>query len=287
KPLRFPIQDVYKFDQRRIIAGRIETGSLKVGDKIHISPGNKTTKVKSIEYWAPGDQKEVVTAGRSIGITVEDEFFNNRGEIISHNQDIPETGDLFQANIFWLGKKALEKKKTYKLKLNTQEVECEIQAVQRVIDASTLETVENAQEVKLNDVAEITIRTKRPVSFDRFKDNQNTGRFVLVNGFDVSGGGIITDSTYGHRITAEKLNQVEKAENFLRELGLKDVRVRHHEQIARIEVPRKDFPLITGNILDLIVDHFEGLGFVCVTLELKGIRSGSINEALSQVNSFN
>lgn len=505
KPLRFPIQDVYKFDQRRIIAGRIETGSLKVGDDIRIAPGNKITKVKSIESWVPGNRKEVVTAGMSVGITVEDEFFNDRGEVISHIVNAPETGDLVQANIFWLGKEALAPKQTYKLKLNTQEVECEIKDIQRVIDASTLETLENAQEVKLNDVAEITIHTKRPLTFDRFRDNQSTGRFVLVDGFDVSGGGIITDlgsniasgntlvdntpveaapvldlavakkstrtielkasaagvteaslakldslkdllktmgsvvvaysggvdsafllkvatdvlgnnsvgvtaasetypeselkaaaeiakqmganhllihtaeltneqfagnpvdrcyyckselfaklnsiaeekgfkyvldganaddvldyrpgmragkemgirsplqevglnkqeirelshylnlSTwdkpsfaclssrfpYGHRITAAKLNQVEKAEEFLRGLGLKELRVRHHDQIARIEVPKEDFPYITGSILDQIIEEFERLGFIYVTLDLKGFRSGSMNEALA------
>ncbi|QJW44724.1 sulfate adenylyltransferase [bacterium BFN5] len=192
KALRFPIQDVYKFDHRRIIAGRIETGTLHKGDTVLISPSNKTTKVKSIEYWADKDQTGSVYAGMSVGITFEDEFFNQRGEFVVHPNAAPLVADTFKANLFWMGKKELLKNKEYKLKLVTQEVECEIFSISKVIDATTLATVENAAQVKSNDVAEVIIKTKRPISFDEFKNNQITGRFVLVDGYDVSGGGIVS-----------------------------------------------------------------------------------------------
>jgi len=192
KALRFPIQDVYKFDNRRIIAGRIESGTLTVGDEILISPSNKVTKVKSIEYWVEKDRRQSVHAGMSVGITVEDEFFNQRGEFISHVNEAPLSSDTFKANLFWMGKNPLVKNKEYKLKLVTQEVECEIFAITKVIDATTLETIENAGQVKTNDVAEVIIKAKRKISFDEFKNNQNTGRFVIVDGYDVSGGGIVS-----------------------------------------------------------------------------------------------
>ncbi|WP_425058197.1 Sulfate adenylyltransferase subunit 1 [Sporomusa carbonis] len=191
KPLRFPIQDVYKFDNRRIIAGRIESGTLNVGDEILISPSNKVTTVKSIEYWAEKDKQESVYAGMSVGITVADEFFNQRGEFISHVNNAPLSADTFKANLFWLGKRELVKNKEYKLKLVTQEIECEILSIIKVIDATTLENIENASQVKTNDVAEVIIRTKKKICFDEFKNNQNTGRFVIVDGYDVSGGGIV------------------------------------------------------------------------------------------------
>lgn len=192
KPLRFPIQDVYKFDNRRIIAGRIEAGTLKAGDEILISPGQKTTRVKSIEYWVEKDHTDAVYAGMSVGITVADEFFNKRGQFISHLDNPPLVTNLFKANLFWMGKNHLVTGKKYKLKLTTQEVECEIQAIEKVIDASSLETIFDAQAVAINDVAEVVIKTKQMVAFDTFSDNQNTGRFVLVDGYDVSGGGIIS-----------------------------------------------------------------------------------------------
>lgn len=201
KPLRFPIQDVYKFDNRRIIAGRIESGKLSVGDKILISPSNKATTVKSIEYWADRDKRNSVYAGISVGITVEDEFFNKRGELITHKSDAPIVTDTFRVNLFWMGKNALVKDKKYKIKLATQEVECEILKINRVIDATNLETLENASEVKINDVGEVTIKTKEKVCFDEFRDNQSTGRFVIVDGYDVCGGGIVSG--------VEKVKQLE------------------------------------------------------------------------------
>ncbi len=192
KPLRFPIQDVYKFDHRRIIAGRIESGTIHVGDEIFITPSNKTTKVKSIEYFEVKNPKAYATAGMSVGITVEDEFFNKRGEFITHKESKAEVSDVFRANLFWMGKSALVKNKKYKLKLATQEVGCEILAVNKVIDATNLVISEDVVEVGTNDVAEVTIKTKEDISFDEFRHNQNTGRFVIVDGYDVCGGGIIS-----------------------------------------------------------------------------------------------
>jgi bifunctional enzyme CysN/CysC/sulfate adenylyltransferase subunit 1 len=205
KPLRFPIQDVYKFDNRRIIAGRIESGTLNVGDEILISPSNKLTRVKSIENWVDRDKHDTVNAGMSIGITVEDEFFNQRGEIITHKQQPPLVADTFKANLFWMGKNSLVKGKKYRLKMATQEQECEVISISKVIEAATLDAIENASEVKINGVAEVTIKTKENISFDEFKNNPHTGRFVLIDGYDVSGGGIVSGREKGVQ-TASKLS---------------------------------------------------------------------------------
>ena len=193
KELRFPIQDVYKFDDRRIIAGRIESGKIKEGDEVLIYPSNRKNKVKSIEYFIESDRREVEVSGRSIGITLEEEFFNKRGEIIVGLSNKPLTSKFIKVNIVWMGKESLKKNKKYKLKLVTQEVECEIYEINKVIDATTLEEKENINEVKINDVAEIIIKTKETLTFDKFSDNNITGRFVIVDNYNVSGGGIIID----------------------------------------------------------------------------------------------
>lgn len=193
KPLRYPIQDVYKFDDRRIIAGRIEAGSLRVGDTISIYPEGKQTKVKTIEYWAPKDKCNVISAGQSVGITLEDEFFNKRGELIAFKAFKPFVADSFRASIFWMGKQDLVKNKKYKIKLATQEIEGEVDEIIRVIDATSLDSNKDIQLIALNDVAEVIIKTKEMISFDRFLDCQVTGRFVIVDGYDVSGGGIIIE----------------------------------------------------------------------------------------------
>ncbi len=86
---------------------------------------------------------------------------------------------------------------------------------------------------------------------------------------------------YGHKITVEKLAQVDQAETFLRDMGFRQLRVRHHHDIARIEVPREDIAKITGPGLDKIVTKLKDLGFTYVTLDLQGFRSGSMNETLN------
>lgn len=87
---------------------------------------------------------------------------------------------------------------------------------------------------------------------------------------------------YGNRVTAEKLRQIGQAEFYLRGLGLRDVRVRHHDEVARIEVSRTDMRrLLDDALADGIVAHLKSLGFKYVTLDLQGFRSGSLNEALA------
>jgi bifunctional enzyme CysN/CysC len=201
QPLRFPIQDVYRFDERRILAGRIESGTIKVGDRLLFSPGNKTSVVRTIERWnAPS--RELATAGESVGVTLSEQIFIERGGIASLETDAPYELTRFKARLFWLGRSPFRKGKLYKLKLTTQEVECEIDSIEKVIDSSTLETISRKEKelfVGRNEVAELTIKTRRPIAFDVHSEIVATGRFVVVDGFEVAGGGIIAADTYPKR----------------------------------------------------------------------------------------
>ena len=261
KALRFPIQDVYKFDHRRIIVGRIETGRLNVGDEILICPSKKTTKVKTIEYFVDKDKVNAVTAGMSVGITVEDEFFNKRGEVITTKENQPLVSDTINANIFWMGKNPLVKNKKYKLKLVTQEIECEIKSINKVIDATTLEEVRDAEEVNTNDVAEIIIKTKERVVFDKFSLNQNTGRFVLVDGFDVSGGGIVSGTS--NERTLETTTLIDEHREFAVEIFdeyniivpegiVKQIKTKPVEYFAGQNIPTKGRTYNYGDFFDII-----------------------------------
>lgn len=196
KPLRFPVQDVYKFDSRRIIAGRIESGSLKAGDEIVFYPSGKTTKVKSLEFWQDKDKTNEASAGMSVGITVEDEFYNKRGEIICHKDSLITVSKAFNANVFWMGKEPLKKGKKYKLKIATQELEIEIHEIKKVIDAATLKEKENVKQINKNDVAEVVIKSRTPMCFDAFNKNESLGRFVIIDNYNTSGGGIILKAAH-------------------------------------------------------------------------------------------
>ncbi len=198
QPLRFPIQDVYRFDERRIFAGRVETGMIKTGDRIVFSPTNKVSTVKTIERWnAP--KTDSAEAGESIGITLTEQIFVERGTVAAHENAPPYELTKFKARVFWLGKQPFTKGKKYKLKLVTQEVECEIAEIEKVIDASTLATVArngNENFVGRHEVGELTIRTRKPVAFDAVTEIVPTGRFVIVDDLDVCGGGIIVENNY-------------------------------------------------------------------------------------------
>lgn len=84
---------------------------------------------------------------------------------------------------------------------------------------------------------------------------------------------------YGDRVTADKLAQVAGAESFLRGLGLRDLRCRHHGLLARIEVPAADFPAVLA-AREAIIAEFKSLGFAWISLDLSGFRTGSLNDAL-------
>src|SRR5574341_2532117 len=125
QPLRFPVQDVYKFDARRIVAGRITAGRLKVGDRLVFSPSNKTANVKSVEAFNVEPPPTEARAGQSVGITLDEQIFIERGEIASHQSDIPSVSTAFRANLFWLGRRPLEQGRKYTLRLATREVDCQ------------------------------------------------------------------------------------------------------------------------------------------------------------------
>jgi bifunctional enzyme CysN/CysC len=199
-PLRLPIQDIYRFDDRRILAGRIEAGTLKAGDRIVFSPTNKTSTVKTIERWnAPNP--EVAEAGESIGITLTEQIFVERGTIAAPENAPPYELTRFKARVFWLGKEPFVKGRKYKLKLTTQEADCEIDDMAKVMDASTLETISrNEKFIGRYEVGEITLRTRKPIAFDAITEIVPMGRFVIVDGLDVCGGGIIIEDNYPRHI---------------------------------------------------------------------------------------
>jgi bifunctional enzyme CysN/CysC len=198
-PLRFAVQDVYRFDERRIIAGRIESGTIRVGDDVVFSPNNKTSRVASIERWnAP--IRDSASAGESIGVMLAEQIFVERGHIGSLETQTPIETNRFRARLFWMGTRPLSTGRRYKLKLLTQEIECQLVSVDRVIDATSLDTVSGLRlSVARNEVAEVTIQARSSLVMDNHDKVAASGRFVIVDDQNVAGGGIIFGGTYVNR----------------------------------------------------------------------------------------
>jgi bifunctional enzyme CysN/CysC len=197
-PFRMPVQAVFKFtndgDDRRIVAGTIDSGRLRVGDEVVFHPSGKRTRVKSLEAFnrvAPA----VVGAGESAGFTLAQQIYVQRGELatLAHEPQ-PVTATRIRTSIFWLGVRPLEVGRSYTLKLGTARVSVHLEHIERVLDASTLDAVTDRTAVLRNEVAECVLKLRQPIAFDRATDLAATSRFVLVDNFSISGGGVVREA---------------------------------------------------------------------------------------------
>lgn len=196
QPFRMPVQDVYKFtrngDDRRIIAGTIETGRIQAGQEVIFYPSGKRSHIKNIEVFN-ADPIEVGKPNMAIGFTMVEQIYITRGELMSiAGEQAPQTGSRIAANIFWLGKKDLVPGKVYYLKIGAEKVKMELECVKGVINSSNLSSTEEKNAVGRNEVAECILRTDKPIAFDLVSDIAGTSRFVIVDNYEIAGGGIIT-----------------------------------------------------------------------------------------------
>ena len=213
-PLRLPVQDVYRFD-RRVIVGRIESGVLRLGDRLLFSPSNKVATVRSLESWAVHPPPVEAHAGQCVGFTLDDQIFVERGEVVSHERDPPIETDVFRARLFWLGRKPLTVDARLRLKVNTTDAEARVQAIERVIDTGDLSTAPSDR-VDRNSVAEVILQADRLLAVDEFVSAPITGRFVLSDEYDIAGGGIISMDGYADQrqlitIRSSNIQRVEHA----------------------------------------------------------------------------
>lgn len=198
KSFRMPVQDIYKFtehnDDRRIIAGTIETGSVNVGDTVIFRPSGKKSRITSIEGFNEPVKKSAHN-GDATGFTLEDEVYIKRGEILCRpEQKQPIVTSRFRANVFWMGKAPLIKDKKYKLKIATARATVRLVNIVNSIDATSLSSIDKKVQLDRHDVAECVFDTTKPIAFDTIDEIETTGRFVIVDNYDIAGGGIVTGS---------------------------------------------------------------------------------------------
>jgi bifunctional enzyme CysN/CysC len=191
---RMPVQDVYKFtknrDDRRIVAGTIETGFIKSGCAVVFYPSGKSSKVKSIECF-PQKPRESASAGQAAGFTLEEQIYIKRGEIMTIDGETPpQVSTKIKVNIFWLGKQPMLKNKKYLIKIGSEKTGFALDEIISVMNSSDL-GVSAGNSIKRNEVAECIIRTDKPIAFDLTENIANTSRFVIVDNHEIAGGGII------------------------------------------------------------------------------------------------
>ena len=213
-PLRFSIQDVYRFDARRVIAGKLESGRIRVGDPVIFFPDRKASRIRSIESWGEETPLREVGPGQSVAVTLEEQIFVERGHVGALPENPPVESREVRARIFWLDTEALRLQAPVTLRLGTQSVEARLVAIDRVVDAEKLEAVtDTREEVGRFEVAEVRLRCRRPLVYDAHERVSATGRFALQRGPRIGGGGVITFAEYpaslAKPVTGEHLTWTE------------------------------------------------------------------------------
>ena len=169
-------------------------------------PSGKRTRVKSLEAFnrvAPS----VVGAGESAGFTLAQQIYVTRGELatLAHEPQ-PVAATRIRSSVFWLGIRPLEVGRNYTLKLGTARVSAHLESIERVLDASTLASVTDRTSVLRNEVADCVLKLRHPIAFDRAADLAATSRFVLVDNFSISGGGVVREALTGTDVRGHRVH---------------------------------------------------------------------------------
>jgi sulfate adenylyltransferase large subunit len=192
---RYPVQYVLRpsLDYRGF-AGRVSSGVVKRGDAVRVLPSGKTSRVKAIDTM--GGELQEAFAPQSVTLRLEDELDVSRGDMMVHPTDAPRVSRSFDAHLVWMNERALEPGKTYLLKHTTQMVRAEVTQVGWRKDMDTLEEAPAAT-LGLNDIGRVTMTAHRPLFFDPYDANRETGSFILIDSIannTVAAGMIIGDA---------------------------------------------------------------------------------------------
>jgi len=198
KPFRMAVQDVYKFtnrnDDRRIVAGTVASGVARVGDEVVLYPSGKRSVIQTLEVFN-GPRPSEISAGEAAGFTLREQIYVSRGDVASlTSEPQPQVSSRFRASLFWLGRTPLVTRKEYILKIGAARVSMRVEEIDRVIDGSDLSVANGRSRIDRHEVADCVIRSGRAIAFDTAEHAPDTSRFVIVDEYEICGGGIIRES---------------------------------------------------------------------------------------------
>jgi sulfate adenylyltransferase subunit 1 len=198
---RFPVQYVNRPNlDFRGFCGTIAAGSVKAGDEITVLPSGKTTKVKTIIN--AGDiteqNREATTqeayAPMAVTITTEDEVDISRGDMLVHTKALPRVSNALKVMLVWMDETPMQVGKTYDIKRATSVITGSIEHINYRVDVNTYER-EVVESLQLNDIASCKMVLTRPIAADKYKENKETGSFIVVDRItnNTVGAGMIVD----------------------------------------------------------------------------------------------
>ena len=206
--LRLPVQDVYRHIQKRVIVGKIESGSLSLTETVRVLPSNREAKITGFVEW-PVKSKKNGVADESVAITLDKDLFVERGHIISTAASPPKLSNTISVRLFWLGSEALSTGDQIELRITTAVYDVIVESIITVIDTSDISEIQSDQ-IKQNMIADVVLRCRKKIVYDLFKDNSKLGRGVIADGYRILGGCII-NSGKNLTITSKNLTKVPQS----------------------------------------------------------------------------
>ena len=181
---RFPVQYVVRpqsaeYPDYRGYAGRIEGGVFKAGDEVTVLPSGFTSKIKSIDTF--NGEIEQAFSPMSVCMTLEDDIDISRGDMIVRENNQPTNEQDVELMICWMNERKMIPRGKYTIRHTSQTARCIIKDVKYKMDINTLHRNEEDKEIGLNDIGRISIRTTKPLFFDSYRRNRNTGSIILVD----------------------------------------------------------------------------------------------------------
>lgn len=183
KPFRLPVQYVIredgdKFKDFRGFAGQVSSGMIRVGEEVISLPSTKKSKVKSIVLYE--DQLDQALAKESITLVLEDEIDTSRGDLICKVNEEPQLTKQFNANLCWMSESKFKLSGKYTLKQTSLKTKAITVGINYKLDINSYEQ-QASTELQLNDIANISLKLMKPIAADLYKDNRNTGSFILID----------------------------------------------------------------------------------------------------------
>ena len=178
-PFRMPVQWVNRPDlDFRGYAGRIAGGIVRPGDDVRVLPSGKQSKIARI-VTMDSDLDEGVS-GQSVTLTLTDEIDISRGDMIATSETPPEISDQFDTTIIWLSEEPMLPGRSYRMKTSSRLVSATVNAPKHKTDVNTLQKLP-AKTLQLNEIGNCTLAVDRPIAFDSYNENRQTGSFILID----------------------------------------------------------------------------------------------------------
>jgi sulfate adenylyltransferase subunit 1 len=181
---RFPVQFVIRpqsndFHDYRGYSGRVASGIFKPGDAVKVLPSGISTTITEIDFYK--DQLSEAIAQQSVTIQLADDIDISRGDMIVAEQNQPNVANSFSMDICWFNATPLNPVKKYILRHTSSEAKCMVKSVNHKTNIETYARDTDDKVIKMNDIANLTVMTSKPIFYDSYRQNRVTGSVILID----------------------------------------------------------------------------------------------------------